>query len=211
MSSNSIITVRCIRVSACQRDPYTDQFELDADTKATVREALEFSALLRQDARLSRSEKLAYVDVVLDVLDLSPLADAIIGTVSAGLNSEQRKRLTIAVEVVARPKILFCDEPTTNLDTKAALKVIRLLKRLSRTGIAVIATVHQPVSKIGPLASALADQSIPRSRPRRSIHSTSFSCWNGADDKSTSDLVSLPSPISGRWSTTLPLIQPIYC
>lgn len=136
------------------------------DDRSTVREALEFSALLRQDSKFSRIEKLAYVDVVLDLLSLTHLADAIIGTPSAGLNPEQRKRLTskllsssdrqsdrltfhiiqVAVEVVSRPTILFADEPTTGLDTKSALRVVKLLRRLSRAGIAVVCTIHQPVS-----------------------------------------------------------------
>jgi len=98
------------------------------------------------DASVPRAEKLAYVDTVLDLLDLTHLQDAIIGTSAAGLNPEQRKRLTIAVEVVSRPSILFCDEPTTGLDTKSAFRVVKLLKRLSRTGLAVICTIHQPVS-----------------------------------------------------------------
>lgn len=116
-----------------------------ADERSSVREALVFSALLRQDASIPDREKLAYVDHVLDLLDLSHLQDAIIGTPAAGLNAEQRKRVTIAVEVVSKPEILFCDEPTTGLDTKSALRVVKLLRRLSRTGLAVICTIHQPV------------------------------------------------------------------
>ncbi|GAA5997309.1 uncharacterized protein JCM10292_000170 [Rhodotorula paludigena] len=122
---------------------YVEQFDLH-DDRSSVREALEFSALLRQDASIPDSEKLAYVDEVLELLDLSHLQDAIIGTTSAGLNAEQKKRLTIAVEVVSRPAILFCDEPTTGLDTKSALRVVKLLRRLARTGLAVICTIHQP-------------------------------------------------------------------
>ncbi|GAA5941325.1 hypothetical protein JCM3775_001542 [Rhodotorula graminis] len=122
---------------------YVEQFDLH-DDRSSVREALEFSALLRQDASIPDADKLAYVDHVLDLLDLSHLQDAIIGTPSAGLNAEQRKRLTIAVEVVSRPAILFCDEPTTGLDTKSALRVVKLLRRLARTGLAVICTIHQP-------------------------------------------------------------------
>ncbi|GAA5896350.1 uncharacterized protein JCM6883_006876 [Sporobolomyces salmoneus] len=122
---------------------YVEQFDLH-DDRASVREALEFSALLRIDASVPRAEKLAYVDTVLDLLDLTHLQDAIIGTPAAGLNPEQRKRLTIAVEVVSRPSILFCDEPTTGLDTKSAFRVVKLLRRLSRTGLAVICTIHQP-------------------------------------------------------------------
>lgn len=83
------------------------------DDKSTIREALEFSALLRQDSRILREDKLKYVDFVLEVLSLTHLQDAIIGIPTAGINMEQRKRLTIAVEVVSRPTILFCDEPTT--------------------------------------------------------------------------------------------------
>ncbi|GAA6061045.1 hypothetical protein JCM10212_004619 [Sporobolomyces blumeae] len=122
---------------------FVEQFDLH-DDRASVREALEFSALLRTDASIPRAEKLAYVDTVLDLLDLTHLQDAIIGTHSAGLNPEQRKRLTIAVEVVSQPSILFCDEPTTGLDTKSAFRVVKLLRRLSRTGLAVICTIHQP-------------------------------------------------------------------
>ncbi|KAM0755503.1 catalytic activity: RhaA is able to hydrolyze alpha-1 [Meredithblackwellia eburnea MCA 4105] len=125
---------------------YVEQFDLH-DEQATVREALEFSALLRQDANIPRKEKLAYVDVVLDLLDLTHIQDAIIGTPSAGLSLEQRKKVTLAVETVAKPAILFCDEPTTGLDTKSALRVVKLLKRLAKTGLAVIATIHQPTAE----------------------------------------------------------------
>ncbi|GAA5972654.1 hypothetical protein JCM11641_002957 [Rhodosporidiobolus odoratus] len=122
---------------------YVEQFDLH-DDRSSVREALEFSALLRQPAHVPDSEKLAYVNHVLALLDLTHLADALIGVPGAGLTSEQRKRVTIAVEVVSRPKILFCDEPTTGLDTKSALRVVKLLQRLARTGLAVICTIHQP-------------------------------------------------------------------
>ncbi|KAK4057655.1 hypothetical protein OIO90_001303 [Microbotryomycetes sp. JL221] len=122
---------------------FVEQFDLH-DDRSTVREALEFSALLRQDDTISKEDKLAYVDEVLDLLDLTALQDAIIGTAQAGLNAEQRKRVTIAVEVVSKPAILFCDEPTTGLDTESALRVVKLLRRLSRTGLAVICTIHQP-------------------------------------------------------------------
>ncbi|SCZ90578.1 BZ3500_MvSof-1268-A1-R1_Chr1-3g02077 [Microbotryum saponariae] len=122
---------------------FCEQFDLH-DERSTIREALEFSALLRQDASIPRAEKLAYVDHVLRLLDLTSIQDAIIGTPSEGLNAEQRKRTTIAVEVVSRPRILYADEPTTGLDSKSALKVVKLLRRLARTGLAIICTIHQP-------------------------------------------------------------------
>ena len=93
---------------------------------ATVREALNFSAIIRQGGERSTQEKLAYVDTVLEMLDMTPYADAVVGipgegiltpvshsarrsrlTVLLGLNVEQRKRLTIAVEMVARPELLL--------------------------------------------------------------------------------------------------------
>ncbi|BGP04521.1 hypothetical protein JCM10049v2_000323 [Rhodotorula toruloides] len=151
LAGRSIGVVRgTIRVDGSEPDAefyrttgYVEQFDLH-DDRSSVREALEFSALLRQDASIPDAEKLAYVDHVLDLLDLTHLQDAIIGTPSAGLNAEQRKRVTIAVEVVSRPAILFCDEPTTGLPTKSALRVVKLLRRLARTGLAVICTIHQP-------------------------------------------------------------------
>ncbi|GAA6020195.1 hypothetical protein JCM10207_004364 [Rhodosporidiobolus poonsookiae] len=154
LAGRSVGVVRgTIRVNGVEPDKdfyrstgYVEQFDLH-DDRSSVREALEFSALLRQDASVPDKDKLAYVDHVLDLLDLTHLQDAIIGTSGAGLTSEQRKRLTIAVEVVAKPKILFCDEPTTGIDTKGALRIVRLLRRLARSGLPVICTIHQPSSE----------------------------------------------------------------
>lgn len=71
--------------------------------QATVREALEFSALLRQPRSLSDKEKLAYVDTIIDLLELHDIEDALIGFPGQGLGVEQRKRLTIGVELVSKP------------------------------------------------------------------------------------------------------------
>jgi ATP-binding cassette subfamily G (WHITE) protein 2 (SNQ2) len=80
------------------------------DETATIREAFEFSAFLRQDRRIPREEKLAYVDTVLSLLNLKHLQHAIIGS----LQLEQKKRTTIGVELCAKPKLLlFLDEPTS--------------------------------------------------------------------------------------------------
>jgi len=65
------------------------------DGTATVREALEFSALLRQPKHFSKREKLAHVDTVLELLDLNKVADALIGDVDGGLGVEQMKRVTV--------------------------------------------------------------------------------------------------------------------
>ncbi|CEJ54144.1 hypothetical protein PMG11_00466 [Penicillium brasilianum] len=114
------------------------------DPTATVREALEFSALLRQPDIYSRAEKLAYVDTVLDLLDLKHVADALIGDENSGLGVEMTKRVTIGVELAARPRVLFADEPTSGLDSEGAANIVMYLRKLSHAGQAVLVTIHQP-------------------------------------------------------------------
>ncbi|KAH9828507.1 ABC transporter-like protein [Teratosphaeria destructans] len=113
------------------------------DGTATVREALEFSAVLRQPSYVPRSEKIAYVDKIVDLLELNDLQDAIISS----LGVEQRKRLTIGVELAAKPSLLlFLDEPTSGLDSQSAYSIVRFLKKLAQAGQAIICTIHQPSS-----------------------------------------------------------------
>jgi ATP-binding cassette subfamily G (WHITE) protein 2 (PDR) len=112
---------------------------------STVREALQFNALLRQPARYSRQEKLDYVDEVIKLVDLDDCADAIVGHTGEGLNVEQRKRLTIGVELSARPELLlFLDEPTSGLDSQTSWAICDLLEKLTRNGQAILCTIHQP-------------------------------------------------------------------
>lgn len=112
---------------------------------ATVRESLIFSAVLRQPATVPYEEKVAYVDNILDILEMEKYADAVVGVPGKGLNVEQRKRLTIGVELAAKPKLLlFLDEPTSGLDSQTAWSVSQLLKRLSAAGQAILCTIHQP-------------------------------------------------------------------
>lgn len=96
---------------------YVQQQDLHLAT-STVREALIFSALLRQPKSVPEQEKLDYVDEVLKVLEMESYADAVVGVPGEGLNVEQRKRLTIGVEMAAKPELLlFLDEPTSGLDS----------------------------------------------------------------------------------------------
>jgi ABC-type multidrug transport system ATPase subunit len=124
---------------------FAQQLDLH-DGSATVREAFIFSALLRQPSYYSKKEKLAYTDLVVDLLDLRQYQDALIGDMTNGLTLIVKitKRVTIGVELAARPKILFVDELTSGLDSQRATHIVGLLQRLATQGQAVIVTIHQP-------------------------------------------------------------------
>ena len=124
---------------------YVQQHDLHLST-STVREALRFSALLRQPAYIPLREKLAYVEEVIKVLDMDEYADAVVGTPGEeGLNVEQRRRLSIGVELAAKPQLLlFLDEPTSGLDSQTSWAIMDLIEKLAQNGQAVLCTIHQP-------------------------------------------------------------------
>jgi ABC-type multidrug transport system ATPase subunit len=123
---------------------YVQQQDLHLPT-STVREALEFSAILRQPAEYSMPDRIRYVDHVIDLLGMGPYANAVVGTPGEGLNVEQRKRLTIGVELAARPKLLlFLDEPTSGLDSQTSWNICDLMEKLTQSGQAILCTIHQP-------------------------------------------------------------------
>jgi ABC-type multidrug transport system ATPase subunit len=106
---------------------------------------LNFSAILRQPKSTPHAEKLAYVDEVIKVLEMEAYADAVVGVPGEGLNVEQRKRLTIGVEMAAKPALLlFLDEPTSGLDSQTAWSICALLRKLADNGQAILCTIHQP-------------------------------------------------------------------
>ncbi|KAL2863758.1 pleiotropic drug resistance family ABC transporter [Aspergillus lucknowensis] len=123
---------------------YVQQQDLHLHT-STVREALRFSALLRQPAKVPRQEKLDYVEEVIKLLGMEAYADAVVGVPGEGLNVEQRKRLTIGVELAAKPQLLlFLDEPTSGLDSQTSWSILDLIDTLTQHGQAILCTIHQP-------------------------------------------------------------------
>ncbi|KAF3809967.1 Brefeldin A resistance protein [Colletotrichum gloeosporioides] len=123
---------------------FAEQMDIHEPT-ATVREALQFSALLRQPREISKKEKYDYCETIIDLLEMRDIAGATIGKVGEGLNAEQRKRLTIGVELASKPELLmFLDEPTSGLDSGAAFNIVRFLRKLADAGQAVLCTIHQP-------------------------------------------------------------------
>lgn len=123
---------------------YVQQQDLHLET-STVREALRFSAYLRQPAKVSRADKNAYVEYIIQLLEMEKYAAAVVGVPGEGLNVEQRKRLTIGVELVAKPDLLlFLDEPTSGLDSETAWSICKLIRKLADNGQAILCTIHQP-------------------------------------------------------------------
>lgn len=112
---------------------------------ATVRESLRFSAMLRQPKSVSKEEKYAFVEEVIKMLNMEEFANAVVGVPGEGLNVEQRKLLTIGVELAAKPKLLlFLDEPTSGLDSQSSWAICSFLRKLADSGQAILCTVHQP-------------------------------------------------------------------
>ena len=116
---------------------------------ATVRESLQFAAALRLPASVTVEQRNIFVAEMMELLELNELADRIIGDESAPvLSPAQKKLVTIGVEMVCNPSILFLDEPTTSLDSRAALNVMRVVKKIVKTGRTVLCTIHQPSSEV---------------------------------------------------------------
>ena len=123
---------------------YCEQMDIHEPT-ATVREALQFSALLRQPRETPKSEKYAYVEEIIKLLEMEHIAEALIGEPGAGLTIEQRKRVTLGVELASKPSLLlFLDEPTSGLDSQSAWNIVRFLRKLAEAGQALLVTIHQP-------------------------------------------------------------------
>ncbi|KAB2008040.1 hypothetical protein ES319_D10G071300v1 [Gossypium barbadense] len=123
---------------------YCEQTDIHSP-QVTIRESLIFSAFLRLPKEITNEEKMIFVDEVMELVELSNLKDAIVGLPGVtGLSTEQRKRLTIAVELVANPSIIFMDEPTSGLDARAAAIVMRTVRNTVDTGRTVVCTIHQP-------------------------------------------------------------------
>ena len=86
-----------------------------------------------------------FVEQVMALVELDNLRHALVGLPgSIGLSTEQRKRLTIVVELVANPSIIFMDEPMSGLDGRAAAIVMRTVRNTVDTGSTVICTIHRP-------------------------------------------------------------------
>ncbi|CAD5187842.1 unnamed protein product [Musa acuminata subsp. malaccensis] len=111
----------------------------------TVIESLLFSAWLRLPSHVDPDTRRVFVKEVMELVELTSLSGALVGLPGInGLSTEQRKRLTIAVELVANPSVVFMDEPTSGLDARAAAIVMRTVRNIVNTGRTIVCTIHQP-------------------------------------------------------------------
>nr|GEX61824.1 pleiotropic drug resistance protein 2-like [Tanacetum cinerariifolium] len=111
----------------------------------TVYESLLYSAWLRLASDVDEETRKMFVEEVMELVELGPIRNALVGLPGVdGLSTEQRKRVTIAVELVANPSIIFMDEPTSGLDARAAAIVMRAVRNTVDTGRTVVCTIHQP-------------------------------------------------------------------
>lgn len=114
-------------------------------SQLTVRETLSLAAELQLPDTMSPESKEKYVDDLLFRLGLVNSADSIVGDAKVrGISGGEKKRLSLACELIASPSVIFADEPTTGLDAFQAEKVMETLRQLAEDGHTVICSIHQP-------------------------------------------------------------------
>lgn len=116
---------------------------------STPRQALRFSAKLRLPKSTTDNEIDLLVNRYIKELGLDSCSDTVIGGgLKKGISGGEKKRVSIGVELVAQPNIIFLDEPTSGLDSFAAKQVMKLLQKVAQAGNIVLFTIHQPSSEI---------------------------------------------------------------
>ncbi|KAF8963959.1 ABC-2 type transporter-domain-containing protein [Flammula alnicola] len=142
VSGDVLVDGRPVSSDFARGTAYAEQMDVHEGT-ATVREAMRFSAYLRQPSSVSKEEKDRYVEEMIELLELQELSEALVFS----LGMEARKRLTIGVELASKPELLlFLDEPTSGLDAQSAWNLIRFLRKLADQGQSILCTIHQPSS-----------------------------------------------------------------
>ncbi|KAL4760005.1 putative ABC transporter [Aspergillus foveolatus] len=112
----------------------------------TVRETLKFAADLSLPGFVSRSERVERIHTLLESFGIQNQASTLVGTpIRKGISGGQKRRVSVASQLITCPKILFLDEPTSGLDSTASYEVISYVRKLARANkLIIIASIHQP-------------------------------------------------------------------
>eukprot|EP01063_Lacrimia_lanifica_P013980 TRINITY_DN2059_c0_g1_i3.p1 TRINITY_DN2059_c0_g1~~TRINITY_DN2059_c0_g1_i3.p1 ORF type:complete len:621 (+),score=268.50 TRINITY_DN2059_c0_g1_i3:84-1946(+) len=123
----------------------------------TVRQTLRFAAKLKMSPQQQANTDIdAKVESMLSVLGLNKCADTIIGTVlKKGVSGGEKRRVSIGVEIMSDPALIFLDEPTSGLDANSAYQIIDAVNDLSKAGHTIVMTVHQPSSQVFTMMSEM--------------------------------------------------------
>lgn len=136
LNGKPIDTEQMIRISG-----FVPQTDLAIES-LTIQEHMEFMACMKMDRRLRANFRRQRITILLRELGLAKCTSTKLSALSGG----ERKRVTLAVELLTEPSILFCDEPTTGLDSYGAMTVVRTLREVAASGRIVICSLHQPAS-----------------------------------------------------------------
>lgn len=119
----------------------------------TPREHLLFQSTLRMPRDVTKAQREQRVDACIKMLGLEKCQHSLIGDVYHGISKNEKRRVTFATEILTQPAVLYCDEPTTGLDSVMAEVIVKYMKAIAEEGqkgqkVTVIASIHQPSSQV---------------------------------------------------------------
>ncbi|KJX92324.1 ABC transporter like protein [Zymoseptoria brevis] len=154
----------------------------------TVEETLRFAARLALPSTVTKTEARERARKLIDSFGLSRQKKTLIGTpVQKGISGGQKRRVSVATQLVTGPKILYLDEPTSGLDSTASYEVMSFIRNIAReTGLIVIASIHQPSTKTFELFNRII------------LLSQGKTCYNGTIQDLDLHLDNIGMPITGH-------------
>lgn len=151
-SSNSLLQSGEVRFNGGSLNQVRHAYVIQQDILSpslTARETLQFAAELRLPDITSSQERSQLVEEVILELGLKDCADTAVGdSTHKGLSGGEKRRLSLGIQLLSNPSVLFLDEPTTGLDANSALLLVQTLQSLARRGRTIIISIHQPRSDI---------------------------------------------------------------
>jgi len=141
--------VRFVNGSVLKEDSMIPSAFIEQETNffphMTIKETLDFQVELKLGRNLSKEQRDKLVLQLMEDLSLSKSANIIVGNNKIrGLSGGEKKRLSIACEMISSPSVIFLDEPTSGLDSYQASQVIETLQKLAHSGKTVVSVIHQP-------------------------------------------------------------------